>query len=75
VLAGRTSLGIDGIGQAWETQTWGAVLSFAASAGTANEDISQTVRVSLRGQMAGSTTDTLVLRNFTVTRYPTQANP
>src|SRR6185369_8074920 len=32
VLAGRTSLGIDGIGQAWETQTWGSVLSFAASA-------------------------------------------
>jgi len=75
VLAGRTSLGIDGIGQAWETQTWGSVLSFAASAGTANEDISQAVRVSLRGQMAGSTTDTLVLRNFTVMRYPTQANP
>ena len=75
VLAGHTSFGIDPTGQAWDTQSWGTTLSFSESAGTASEDISQAVRVSLRGQMASSTTDTVVLRNFTVTRYPALSNP
>jgi len=75
VLAGHSSFGIDPNGQAWDTQSWGTTLAFAESAGTASEDISQAVRVSLRGQMAGTTTDTVVLRNFTVTRYPALSNP
>jgi hypothetical protein len=75
ILAGHTSLGIDNTGQTWDTQSFGATLSLADSAGTANEDISQPVRVSLLGQMAGATTDSVVLRNFTVTRYPALANP
>jgi len=37
--------------------------------------LSQAVRVSLRGQMAGTTSDTVFLRNFTVIRYPAQTNP
>jgi hypothetical protein len=31
--------------------------------------------ISLRAQMSGTTTDTVTLRNFTVIRYPAQANP
>ena len=75
VLAGHTSFGIYATGQTWDTQSWGAMLSFAENAGTASEDISQPVRVSLQGQMAGSTSDSVVLRNFTVMRYPAQSNP
>ncbi len=75
VLAGHTSFGIYGGGQTWDTQTWGAGLSLAANAGTAGEDTSQAVRVSLQGQMAGTTSDSVILRNFTVIRYPAQANP
>ena len=75
VLTGHTSLGVYATGQAWDTQSWGGSLSFAANAGDASEDLSQTLRVSLRGQMAGSTTDSVVLRNFTVTWSPAQANP
>ena len=75
LLTGHTSFGIYGGGQTWDTQTWGAGLSFATNAGTAGENTSQAVIVSLQGQMAGTTSDSLFLRNFTVVRYPAQANP
>jgi len=75
LLAGHTSFGIFGSGQTWDTQTWGVALSLAANAGTASENTSQAVRVSLQGQMAGTTSDSVTLRNFTVIRYPAQANP
>jgi hypothetical protein len=75
LLVGHTSVGTYGGGQAWDTQTWGIALSLAANAGTAGEDTSQGLRVSLKGQMGGTTSDSVVLRNFTVIRYPAQANP
>ena len=75
LLAGHTSFGIYGNGQTWDTQTWGAGLSFATNAGTASENTSEAVRVSLQGQMAGMSSDSVSLRNFTVVRYPAQANP
>jgi len=75
LLAGHTSFGIYGGGQTWDTQTWGVALSLSANAGTAGENTSQALRVSLQGQMAGTTSDSVFLRNFTVIRYPAQANP
>jgi hypothetical protein len=75
LLAGHTSFGIYGGAQAWDTQTWGIGLSMIASAGTAGENTGQAMRVSLRGQMAGATSDAVFLRNFTVIRYPAQTNP
>jgi hypothetical protein len=75
LLAGHTSFGIYGSGQVWDTQTWGTAVSLAANAGTAGENTAQAVRVSLRGQMAGATSDSVFLRNFTVIRYPAQTNP
>jgi hypothetical protein len=75
LLAGHTSFGTYGGGQTWDTQTWGVGLSLAVNAGTASEDTSQALRVSLQGQMAGTTSDSVFLRSFTVIRYPAQANP
>jgi hypothetical protein len=75
LLAGHTSLGIYGSGQTWDTQSWGIALSLASNAGIASENTSQAVRISLQGQMAGTTSDSVALRNFTVIRYPAQANP
>jgi hypothetical protein len=75
LLAGHTSFGIYGGGRAWDTQTWGIGLSFAVNAGIAGENVSQAVRASFQGQMAGTTSDSVFLRNFTVIRYPAQANP
>ena len=75
LLAGHASFGTYEGGQTWDTQTWGVGLSLTVHAGTASEDTSQAVRVSLQGQMAGTTSDSVFLRNFTVIRYPAQANP
>ena len=75
LLAGHTSFGIYDTGQIWDSQTWGSVISSAVSAGVAGENTAQSLRVSLRGDMTGATADSVVLRNFTVIRYPAQANP
>jgi hypothetical protein len=75
LLAGNTSFGIYGGGQTWDTQTWGVDLILTVTVGTAAEDTTQALRVSLQGQMAGTTSDSLFLRNFTVIRYPAQTNP
>jgi hypothetical protein len=75
MLAGHTSFGFYGGGQTWDTQTWGIGSILTVTAGNASEDPSQALRVSLRGQMAGATADSVSLRNFTVIRYPAQANP
>lgn len=75
LLVGHTSFGIYGSGQAWDTETWGIGLNLSGNAGRAGENTAQAVRVSLLGQMAGTTSDSVFLRNFTVMRYPAQANP
>lgn len=74
-LVGRMAFGIFPGGQAWDTQTWGDSLSLIPAAGSVNEDTNQNLVISFRGQMAGATSDNLVLRNFTVTRSPAQTNP
>jgi hypothetical protein len=75
-LAGRSTFGIYTGGQQWDTQSWGATtVSFQAGAGIASENTAQPLTVNFFGQMASAGTDTLVLRNFTVIRYPAQSNP
>ena len=76
LLAGRTSFGLYSGGQTWDSTNWGSsTLGFAASAGTAGIDPTQSTTISFQGQMAGSGTDTVTVRNFTVIRYPAQVNP
>jgi hypothetical protein len=74
-LSARVMFGIYSGGQSWDGQSWGNTLSFLASTGVTSENTSQALTISLRGQMAGSTSDAVILRNFTVTRYPAQSNP
>ncbi len=75
LLTGQASFGIYDTGQIWDSQSWGSSIAFAASAGSAGENTAQSVRVSLKGNMGGTTSDALVLRNFTVVRYPAQTSP
>jgi hypothetical protein len=74
-FAGRLNLGIYAGAQAWDAQSWGNGLPLASGAGTAGENTAVSLAISLRAQMSGTTTDTVTLRNFTVIRYPAQANP
>jgi hypothetical protein len=51
------------------------VLAASFSAGSAGDSIAAPITVALDGRMAAATSDTVTLRNFTVIRYPAQANP
>lgn len=74
-LAGRLSFAVLATGQSFDAQSWGNAFAQASAVGLAAEDITQNLTISLRGQMAGATTDSVTLRNFTVIRYPAQSNP
>jgi hypothetical protein len=75
VVAGKLAVGIYSGGQTWDAQSWGNSLSFAAGVGTAAENTGLNLTISLLSAMAGTTSDSVTLRNFTVTRYPAQSNP
>jgi hypothetical protein len=74
-VAGRSNAGVHSTGAQWDTQSWGTSLSFAASAGSAADSLATQLVIDFLGQMASSTADTVTLRNFTITRYPSQSNP
>jgi hypothetical protein len=74
-MAGTMTFGIGSGVQSWTGQSWGNNLSFATAVGSATENIVQNLTISFRGNMAGSTADTVNLSNFTVTRYPAQSSP
>jgi hypothetical protein len=75
MLAGHLSIGVLANGQSWDAQSWGNSFVVQNAVGSAAVDTTQRVTISLRGQMAAATTDSVTLLNFTVIRYPAQANP
>jgi hypothetical protein len=74
-LTGRIAVGLYAAAQAWNAESWGASLGLVGGVGNASEDMTQNVTISLRGLMSGTTTDNVILRNFTVVRYPAQISP
>jgi hypothetical protein len=72
IVTGRSDVAILTNGVQWNSQSWGASLSFAATAGNASFNANLPAVVELFGQMAGSTSETIALTNFTVLRYPGQ---
>jgi hypothetical protein len=73
--SGRADAGIHSSGAQWSARSWGSVLSFAASAGAAPDSLAAAITVTFQGRMTSATAETVTLRNFTVLRYPAQANP
>jgi hypothetical protein len=75
LFSGRTSFGLYSGGQTWDTLSWGgSTLAFASAAGSSAINPTVATTISFQG-LTSSTADTLVLRNFTVIRYPAQTNP
>ncbi len=72
---GKIAVGVYSGAQLWDVTSWGSALSFAAGVGSATENISQNLTISFLAAMAGATSDTAILRDFTVVRYPAQTNP
>ncbi len=75
VVTGRAEAGVHAGGAQWNVQSWGTALSLAVGAGNATDSLAAPLTVDFLGRMAWATTETLTLRNFTVIRYPAQANP
>jgi hypothetical protein len=74
-MVGRVSVAINSSAQQWDAQSWGGLLAFQPGVGVANENTQQALTVSFLGDIAAAGTDTVVLNNFTVVRYPAQVNP
>ncbi len=74
-LSGRITIGLLTGSQGWDVESWGASSPVAATIGSAAENISQNLTISFRGLMSATTSDSILLRNFTVIRYPAQSNP
>ncbi len=74
-LTGTTDFSVYGMDQVWDSSTWGTLVMLTQNSGSGAEDTSQALTISFRGQMAASTSDIISLRNFTIIRYPAQANP
>ena len=69
---GRISLGVYAGGAQWSSQNWGHDSVMTTGAGSTNEILADPLTIDFRGQLAGATTDTLTLRNFTVMRIQAQ---
>lgn len=74
-LTGRADAGVGTGGVQWSTQSWGDTLAFTAGAGIATDALNAPLTVEFLGAMAAAGSEAVSLVNFTVMRYPAQANP
>jgi hypothetical protein len=57
-------------------ESWGAALAIAAGAGSASDSLASALVIDFLGKLSGVVSgNSVTLRNFTVVRYPAQANP
>jgi len=71
VVTGFSNIGFYTGGGQWSGQSWGTNLLLEADIGTTSENLTVPVVIDFRASMASTTTESVTLRNFTVTRYPT----
>ena len=70
VLAtGRADVGLLSAGARLSGQSWGTVLPFAASVGSAADAYTTGLTVTFLGK-TGSASDSVTLRNYAVVRFP-----
>lgn len=74
-FTGIVNFGLNASAQTWSGESWGSSLPFAASLGVTSVNTTQSLTISLLGQMSSSTGDSIALSSFTVVRYPAQVNP
>ena len=59
----------------WSGQTWGSTFVPLTQAGQLTVDPTADIVIDLRARLDTGGMETVTLRNFTVVRYPAQANP
>jgi hypothetical protein len=66
---GRADAALLAAGAQWNAQSWGALLPFSATVGSATDSYSSGLTIDFQGMLA-QTGDTLTLANYTVVRFP-----
>ncbi len=74
-IAGHANAGVHSGGAQWDIESWGNSLALAAGVGNASDSLSSPLAIGFLGKLAGSTSETVTLRNFTVVRYLAGSNP
>jgi hypothetical protein len=59
----------------WSAQSWGVSAALQATLGSATGLPAGEVWIDVKGQMSSATSETVTLRNLSVVRLPSQANP
>jgi hypothetical protein len=68
-VTGRADAALLAAGAQWNSQSWGALLPFSATVGSAADSYASGVTIDFQGMLA-QTGDTLTLANYTVVRFP-----
>ncbi len=69
LMTGMAGAAIQDTGAQVSSQSWGTILPFAATVGTAGDDYANGLSISFQGKVA-QTGDSVTLTNFTVVRIP-----
>ena len=72
MVAGKGESAIYSGGAQLRAESWGTTLANAVSVTNATDGIVAPLKVDFQAKMAGGTSETVTLRNFTVVRYPAQ---
>jgi hypothetical protein len=75
LITGRADAAVRNSGVQWSAQDWGTGVSLSVAAGTATDPLNAPLTVDFLGALTVAGSDTVSLENFTVLRYPAQANP
>lgn len=74
-VALRASGGLHGTGTAWGIQSFTNSGSLEAAASNTSAVPTSSFLIDFRANLSSTSSDTVILRNFTVIRYPAQSNP
>ena len=74
ILTGRAEAVGIAAGTQWSGSTWGTSLAFNASAGVTPDNFTGPLTVGFSAQMNAASSDSVILRSYTVIRYPAQGN-
>lgn len=74
-VALRATGGLHGTGTAWGIQSFTNAGAMEAAASNTSGVPTNSFVIDFRGQLSSASSDTVILRNFSVIRYPAQSNP
>ncbi len=74
-VTGRAEAGVHPGGAQWSVLSWGVTAVLTADAGQADDSPANPLTIDFLAHINAASTETVTLRNFTVVRYPAQANP